>query len=63
MIFRNEVARIVIPIIFIILIIGASFYKKKIEPTLSGKKLMIVRTVVGIIYLIIVIWTLATIFF
>lgn len=63
MIFRNEVARVIIPIIFILLIIGASFYKKKIEPSLSDKNLMVVRTIVGIICLIIAIWTLATIFF
>lgn len=63
MIFAKEIARVVIPLIFILLVVCTYFYKKKIEPTLSENNRMIVKTGVLIIFVIISIWAVASIFF
>lgn len=62
MIYKNGLLRIIIPIIFIILILGSYFYKKKIEPTLNNKSLLIIRTSVVFLCLVVAVWTFGNIF-
>lgn len=62
MIYKNGLLRIIIPIIFIILILGSHFYKKKIEPTLNNKSFLIIRTSVVVLCLVVAVWTFVNIF-
>lgn len=63
MVLAKGIARVITPLIFILLVVCAFIYKKKIEPVISDKNRKIINLVVLLIFIIVSIWTVATVFF
>lgn len=63
LLFTNKIARILLLILFILLLIFLNYFKNKIKPLLNKKTLLIIQIIVGIIFMVVTIWMVSTVFF